>query len=75
MQLSESDLRGSNPEGAIFANIMLTQADLSRAKFRGTDLRGAEIESITVQPEDLRGAIISVAQVIDLARLLGIVIQ
>jgi|WetSurMetagenome_2_1015567.scaffolds.fasta_scaffold538157_1 uncharacterized protein YjbI with pentapeptide repeats len=73
--LSEADLRGVNFESAIFSNAILRQADLSRAKLRGTDLRGAEIEGFIVRPEDLRGVIFSVAQAIDLAQLLGIVIK
>jgi uncharacterized protein YjbI with pentapeptide repeats len=73
--LSEADLRGVNFEGAIFSNAILRQADLSRAKLQGIDLRSAEIEGFIVRPEDLRGAIFNVAQAIDLARLLGIVIK
>jgi uncharacterized protein YjbI with pentapeptide repeats len=73
--LGEADLRGADLEGAIFTNVMLHRADLSRAKLRGTDLRGAEIEGITVQAEDLRGAIVSVVQAVDLARLLGLIIK
>ncbi len=73
--LGDADLRGTNLEGAIFTNAMLCRADLSRAGLRGTDLRGAEIEGVTVRPEDLRGAIVNVAQAIDLARLLGLIIK
>ena len=73
--LGESDLRGTNLEGAIFAHVMLHRADLSRAKLRGADLRGAEIEGITVQAEDLRGAIVSAPQAVDLASLLGLIIK
>jgi uncharacterized protein YjbI with pentapeptide repeats len=73
--LSEADLRGVNFDGAIFSNVILRQADLSRAKLQGIDLRGAEIEGFIIRPEDLRGAVFNVAQAIDLARLLGIVIK
>jgi uncharacterized protein YjbI with pentapeptide repeats len=73
--LAESDLRGTDLEGAVFTNAILHRADLSRAKLRGTDLRGAEIEGITVRPEDLSGAIVSVAQAIGLAKLLGVEIK
>jgi uncharacterized protein YjbI with pentapeptide repeats len=73
--LAEADLRGSNLEGTIFTNVMLHRADLNRAKLRGTDLRGADIEGIAMQPEDLRGAVVSVAQALDLARFLGVVIK
>jgi uncharacterized protein YjbI with pentapeptide repeats len=73
--LGEADFRGTDLEGAIFANVMLHRADLSRAKLRGADLRGAEIEGVTVRAEDLRGAIVSMVQAVDLARLLGLVIK
>ena len=73
--MSEADLRGVNFESAVFSNAILRQADLSRAKLHGIDLSGAEIEGFIVRPEDLRGAIFSAAQAIDLARLLGIVIK
>jgi uncharacterized protein YjbI with pentapeptide repeats len=73
--LGDADLRGANLEGAIFANTMLCRADLSKAGLRGTDLRGAEIEGVTVRPEDLRGTIVNVAQAMDLARLLGLIIR
>ncbi|NLT69033.1 MAG: pentapeptide repeat-containing protein [Acidobacteria bacterium] len=73
--LSEADLRGVNFESAIFGNAILRQADLSRARLQGIDLSGAEIEGFIVRPEDLRGAIFSAAQAIDLALLLGIVIK
>ena len=73
--LGESDLRGTDLEGAIFTNVMLQRADLSRAKLRGADLSGAEIEGIAVQAEDLRGAIVSVVQAVDLSRLLGLIIK
>ncbi len=54
---------------------MPNQADLTGAKLRGTDFRGADIEGITVRAEDLRGAVVTPAQAIELARLLGIVIR
>ena len=68
--MAEADLRGTDLKGAIFTDVMLCKADLSRAMLRGADLRGAEIEGITVKPEDLWGAIVRVAQAIDLVRLL-----
>jgi uncharacterized protein YjbI with pentapeptide repeats len=73
--MSEADLRGVKFESAIFSNAILRQADLSRARLHGIDLSGAEIEGFIVRPEDLRGAIFSAAQAIDLAQLLGIVIK
>lgn len=73
--LAGSDLGGSDLRGAIFSKTILRDADLSGTKLEGADLRGAEIEGVTVRVEDLRGAVVSVAQAIDLARLLGIVIE
>jgi uncharacterized protein YjbI with pentapeptide repeats len=73
--LGDADLRGTDLESAVFTNSMLRRTDLSRAKLRGTDLRGADIEGATIRPKDLKGAIVNVAQAMDLARLLGLIIQ
>ena len=54
---------------------MLVRADLTGAKLKGADLRGADIEGITARAEDVRGAIVTPAQAMELARLLGLVIR
>ena len=42
---------------------------------RNLDLRDSEIEGLLVAPEDVKGAIVSAPQAMDLARLLGLVIR
>jgi len=73
--LTEADLRGANLEGAIFAGAILHRADLTGARLQGADLRGAALEGVNVRVEGLRGATVSLAQAIDLIRLLGVDIQ
>lgn len=72
---SEADFRSADLEGTIFSRAILNRADLSKSKLRGADLRGAEIVGIIVGPEEVRGAIVSATQAMDLARLLGLVIK
>jgi uncharacterized protein YjbI with pentapeptide repeats len=72
---SEADFRGTDLEGASFAQVLLSRADLSHSRLRNADLRGAEIDGILVGSEDVRGAIVTAAQAMDLARLLGLVIK
>ena len=72
---TEADFSDAALEGTMFARTVLRRADLSRARLRGADLRGAEIEGIIVGPAEVRGAIVSAAQALDLARLLGLIIK
>ena len=51
------------------------RADLTGAKLEGADLRGAELEGLIARAEDVRGAIVTPAQAMDLARLLGLDIR
>ncbi len=44
------------------------------ANLNTTNLRGAEIEGLVVQGENLRGALVTPTQAMDPARLLGLVI-
>jgi len=72
---SEADFRGTDLEGTSFAQVLLSRADLSHSKLRNADLRGAAIDGILVGSEDVRGAIVTAAQAMELARLLGLVIK
>jgi uncharacterized protein YjbI with pentapeptide repeats len=72
---SEADFRGTDLEGTSFAQVLLRRADLSHSKLRNADLRGAEIDGILAGPEEVRGAIVTAEQAMDLARLLGLVIR
>lgn len=73
--LGECDLAGADLAATRFANVMLQRADLTGAKLRGADLRGADIEGVALRAEDAEGAIVSAAQAMDLARLLGLIIR
>ena len=73
--LAEADLSGTSFDGTVFSQVRLNQADLRHSKLRNTDLRGAVIDEITVEAEDVRGAIVSPPQAMDLARLLGLIIR
>ena len=72
---AEADFRTTDLEGAIFTQVTLHRADFSHSKLRSADLRGAGIDGMIVTAEDVRGAIVSPTQAMDLARLLGLVIK
>jgi uncharacterized protein YjbI with pentapeptide repeats len=71
----DSDFRGADLSGAIFDQVALTRADLTEARLEGADLRRAELEEIVARAEDVRGAIVTPAQAMGLARLLGLDIR
>jgi len=54
---------------------ILRLADLTGIRFDALDLRNCEIEGLQLRIEDLRGARVTAAQAIDLARLMGVVID
>lgn len=72
---SEADFRTTDLDGAIFSQVTLHRADFSHSKLRAADLRGADLDGMIVTAEDVRGAIVSPTQAMDLARLLGFVIK
>ena len=53
----------------------LVEADFSHASLRGIDLRTSRISGITLNISDLKGAIITSLQAMDLLPLLGVVIE
>jgi len=74
-QLRESALNGVEFEGCRLRETVLCQAELTGTRLAGVDLSGCEIEGIVLQVEDLRGAIVSPAQAMELARFLGVVVK
>ncbi len=75
MHLEEADLTGGSLEGAIFSASSLDRADLTGTRLKGADLRGASIEGCLVGADAVRGAVVTPAQAIELARIFGLVIR
>jgi len=68
--LTDVDFSGAAMTGTVFRNSRLTRTNFTRATMEEVDLRGAEL-GITVDPTCLRGAIVTTAQLMDLAPLLA----
>ena len=57
-----------------------TDCDLARVDFRGTQLAGVnltscEIGGVSLSPQELRGCVVSSFQAVELARMLGVVVE
>ncbi|MCU1322394.1 MAG: pentapeptide repeat protein [Acidobacteriaceae bacterium] len=74
-QFREAALNQVDFESTRFNDVVLRQAELTRTRLAGLDLTTCDIEGITLQLEDLRGAIVSAAQAMQLARFLEVVIR
>lgn len=72
---AEADFRGCNLEESSFDQVSLIHADFTGSRLWNTCLRGADIDGLIVNAEDVRGAIVSPAQAMELARLLGLVVM
>ena len=58
-----------------FESCDLVEADFSHAPLRGIDLRTSRIGGITLNISDLKGAVITSLQAMDLLPLLGVIIE
>jgi|GEM_PF-245888 len=65
---------GSDLTGVVFHSCDLSGADFRDATLRGTDLRGSTITGLQVGLRELQGAVVSPAQAVELAQLLGLVV-
>jgi uncharacterized protein YjbI with pentapeptide repeats len=74
-QFREAALNGISFEGTRMKEVVLRKADLAEANLAGLDLTSCDIEEISLRVTDLRGAIVSPAQAMDLARFLEVVIR
>ncbi len=70
-----ASFRGSDLSGVIFHECDLLGADLRGTKLVGADLRTSTITGMAVGIDDLRGAIISPEQSVDLIELLGVTVK
>jgi uncharacterized protein YjbI with pentapeptide repeats len=68
--LSDVDFSGATLTRTVFRHSRLTRTNFTRVTMDEVDLRGAEL-GITVDPTCLRGAIVTTAQLMDLAPLLA----
>jgi len=73
--LREASFDGSDLSGVVFRDCDLSNADLRNAKLKGADLRGSTITGVRVGIKDLQGAIVTASQAIQLAGLLGVIVQ
>lgn len=74
-QLRETGLVRVTLEATKLIDVVLRQADLAETRLHGVDLSACDIEGITLRIEDLRGAIVSAPQAMELARLLEVLIK
>ncbi len=74
-EFREAALNGISFEGTRMKDVVLRKADLAEANLSGLDLTNCNIEEISLRVTDLRGAIVSPAQAMDLARFLEVVIR
>lgn len=80
MRVSESDFTyGSMNEVELkdseFVNSKLQVMEVMRTPLSGIDLRTCSMEGIRLVGTELKGAIVTSSQAIDLSKLLGIIIQ
>ena len=66
---------GANLDGAIFRDCDLTNADLRNASLKQADLRRSKLDELGVFPQDMQRAIISPAQAVQVAGLLGVTVM
>jgi len=69
--LQSAELEGADLRGAVLRDCDLSNANLVRARLVGADLRGSRLEELVATPADLRGAIVGVGQLPELATVLG----
>lgn len=72
--LRGASFTGSDLAGVVFRDCDLSGADLRDTTLRGADLRGSTISGVQVGLRELQGAIVTPAQAIELAQLLGLAV-
>ena len=74
-QLRNGSLNDCRFSSVAFESCDLVEADFSHAPLRGIDLRTSRISGITLNISDLKGAVITSLQAMDLLPLLGVIIE
>ncbi len=70
--LQDADFQGADLTGCVFRSCNLARADLRGAKLQNTDFRRSDVDTMMVNINDLRGAIVEPVQAMIFARLLGL---
>jgi uncharacterized protein YjbI with pentapeptide repeats len=65
---------GSDLSGVVFHDCDLTGADFRDATMRGADLRGSALAGVQLGVRELQGTIVSPAQAVELAQVLGLTV-
>src|SRR5690606_12439037 len=73
--IQNSYLNDSNVAKVIFDNCSLNLTDFHNTSLKHIDLSNNNIEDIKLEGSELKGAIVSLSQTMDVARFLGIVIK
>ena len=74
-QLEQADFSQADLRGVVFAGCNLTGARLHGANLQDADLRGSNLTALGATATDLRGAIVDASQLLQLAPLLGVVVE
>ena len=74
-QLRNGSLNDCRFSSVAFESCDLVEADFSHAPLRGIDLRTSRISGITLNISDLKGAVITFLQAMDLLPLLVVIIE
>lgn len=73
--LKSGNLNENRLNGVIYESCSLVEADFSHTSLRNIDLKTSHIEGIQLNIADLKGAIVTSLQAMDLISLLGIIID
>jgi uncharacterized protein YjbI with pentapeptide repeats len=75
VRMREVDLTEARCDGAVLSTVDLSAARLLHTSLRECDLRGSDLAGIDPRQVDLTGAVLGVAQAVQLAQSLGAVIR
>jgi uncharacterized protein YjbI with pentapeptide repeats len=73
--LTEASFSGCQFKSVEFENCILTAAEFLGTPLKGLDLRMSRIDGIKLSGGELRGAVVSPEQAVELSKLLGLVVK